>query len=81
MLGRPALLVWAAFFVLLAVFAVLIFAQLARQGAGPSGGAGAAEGVPVVRGVSHGPPPAAPEGEAHEDRQPRVGPPDYGPGY
>ncbi len=67
MLGRPAVLVWAAFFVLLAVFAVLIFAQLARQGA--------AEGVPAAREVSHGPPPAAPEGEDRE------GPPDYGPGY
>ena len=60
--------VWAAFFLLLATFVVLIFMQLQRPDAGLWGGEKA---LPPVKEVSNSPPPAAPEKEA----------PDYRPEY
>jgi hypothetical protein len=60
--------VWAAFFLVLATFVVLIFMQLQRPDAAPWGGGEKA--LPPVKEVSHEPPPAAPEVEAPDYRPP-----------
>ncbi len=57
--------VWAAFVLVFATFVVLIFVQLERLDAGLWG---AEKALLPVKGVSHDPPPAAPEKGAADYR-------------